>query len=234
MKLYVQKDCTMRRFSTACILMVLIGSISESVWAGGESGSYVAIGRGREPCSVMTIARDERYPQVIAWLAGYLTSFNRWQPETYDITGSRPFDNWGVWIQKYCMMNPDQNISRAAEALVYAFYPSRLTEVPREIVPPASQTAPPTRKQTQNAWNATAPPALVPIVASAPANQATPRRELIRNVQERLQAASFSVGVIDGALGPQTREALRWFQNTNGLRPTGEPDEATLDALGVR
>jgi hypothetical protein len=71
----------------------------------------------------MTIARDERYPQVITWLAGYLTSFNRWQPETYDITGSRPLGDWVVWIQKYCMMNPDQNISRAAEAFVDAFYP---------------------------------------------------------------------------------------------------------------
>ena len=224
----------MRRFSTACILMVLIGSLSESVWAGDESHSYVVIGRGRETCSIMTSTRDERYPEVIAWLAGYLTSFNLWQPETYDIIGSRPLGDWAVWIEKYCRMNPNQKISRAAEAFVDAFYPSRLTEAPREIVPPASQTAPPTRKQTPNAWNATAPPSVVPVAASVPANQATPRRELLRNVQERLQAASFSVGAIDGVLGPQTREALRWFQNTNGLRPTGEPDEATLDALGVR
>jgi hypothetical protein len=223
----------MRRFSTACILMVLICSISESVWAGDESQRYVVIGRGRETCTVMTTASDERYPLVLAWLAGYLTSFNRWQPETYNITGFRPHGDWADWIQKYCRMNPHQHSAGAAEAYVHAFYPSRLTQTPREIVPPASQTAPPTRKQAPNTWNVTAPPAVVP-AASVSANQATPRRELIRTVQERLEAASFSVGAIDGVLGPQTREALRWFQNTNGLRPTGEPDEATLDALGVR
>jgi peptidoglycan hydrolase-like protein with peptidoglycan-binding domain len=53
-------------------------------------------------------------------------------------------------------------------------------------------------------------------------------------VQVRLQAAGFQPGIIDGRLGPQTQSALRWFQNTKGIRATGELDEATLDALGVR
>jgi TPR repeat protein len=63
---------------------------------------------------------------------------------------------------------------------------------------------------------------------------ASPRRALVRQVQERLQAAGFNPGAIDGALGPQTRDALRWFQNTKGLSSAGEIDEKTLDALGVR
>lgn len=62
----------------------------------------------------------------------------------------------------------------------------------------------------------------------------SPRRDLIRQVQERLQGSGFNPGTIDGAIGPQTRDALRWFQNAKGLRPSGEPDEATLDALGLR
>ena len=49
-----------------------------------------------------------------------------------------------------------------------------------------------------------------------PVQTASPRRALIRQVQERLQAAGFNPGVIDGALGPQTRNALRLFQNTAG------------------
>ena len=74
-----------------------------------------------------------------------------------------------------------------------------------------------------------------PQPASSPAPSSTaPRRDLIRQVQERLQAAGFKPGTIDGTMGTQTRDALCWFQNTKGLRPTGEPDEATLDALSVR
>jgi hypothetical protein len=64
--------------------------------------------------------------------------------------------------------------------------------------------------------------------------QASPRHGLVRQVQERLQAAGFNPGAIDGAMGRQTRDALRWFQNTKGLLATGEPDEKTLEALGVR
>ena len=72
------------------------------------------------------------------------------------------------------------------------------------------------------------------LASSASQSSASPRRDLIRQVQQRLLAVGYNPGSIDGALGPQTRDALRWFQNTKGLRPTGEPDEATLDALGVR
>jgi TPR repeat protein len=39
---------------------------------------------------------------------------------------------------------------------------------------------------------------------------------------------------VDGPLGPQTQQALRWFQNARGLLATGDLDGPTLDALGVR
>jgi Putative peptidoglycan binding domain len=71
------------------------------------------------------------------------------------------------------------------------------------------------------------------LAGSTMISSASPRRDLIRPVQERLQTVGFNPGTIDGTMGPQTRDALRGFQNTKGIRPTGEPDEATLDALGV-
>jgi len=61
-----------------------------------------------------------------------------------------------------------------------------------------------------------------------------PQRQRIRQVQERLQAAGFSPGPVDGALGSRTRDALRRYQRAKGLRSTGEPDKATLKALGVQ
>lgn len=66
------------------------------------------------------------------------------------------------------------------------------------------------------------------------ARPASPRRNLILQVQQRLQTAGFNPGPLDGTLGPQTRDALHRFQNTQGLQAIGELDEATLDALGVR
>jgi peptidoglycan hydrolase-like protein with peptidoglycan-binding domain len=59
-------------------------------------------------------------------------------------------------------------------------------------------------------------------------------RARLRQVQERLQAAGFSPGPLDGRLGPQTRAALRRYQQRQGLRATGSPDPQTLKALRIR
>jgi localization factor PodJL len=67
-----------------------------------------------------------------------------------------------------------------------------------------------------------------------PVQTATPHGALIGQVQKRLLAAGFNPCAIDGDWGPQTRNALRSFQNTQGIQATGELDEVTLDALGVR
>jgi len=57
---------------------------------------------------------------------------------------------------------------------------------------------------------------------------------IVLEIQDRLKAAGFDPGRLDGISSPETHDALRAFQNAKGLRPTGEPDEGTLDALGVR
>jgi len=59
-------------------------------------------------------------------------------------------------------------------------------------------------------------------------------RARLRQVQERLQAAGFAPGPLDGRLGPQTRAALRHYQQRKGLRTTGSPDPQTLKALRIR
>ena len=53
----------------------------------------------------------------------------------------------------------------------------------------------------------------------------------IGQAQERLKAAGFNPGPIDGMLGPQTREALRRYQASQGLPATGALDEATRQVL---
>jgi TPR repeat protein len=56
----------------------------------------------------------------------------------------------------------------------------------------------------------------------------------IRRAQERLSALGFAPGPIDGVLGPRMRAALRQFQRTKRLPPTGELDAATWRALEGR
>jgi lipoprotein-anchoring transpeptidase ErfK/SrfK len=53
----------------------------------------------------------------------------------------------------------------------------------------------------------------------------------VARVQILLNQARFSPGIIDGRWGKNTEKAVYWFQEANGLGPTGEVDPRTHDAL---
>ena len=53
----------------------------------------------------------------------------------------------------------------------------------------------------------------------------------LRQVQKALKNQGQDPGPIDGIMGPRTEQALRRFQETNGLEQTGVVDEATKQKL---
>jgi peptidoglycan hydrolase-like protein with peptidoglycan-binding domain len=55
----------------------------------------------------------------------------------------------------------------------------------------------------------------------------------VRDAQQRLEALGHSPGQIDGLMGPQTRDALRAFQQDKSLPATGELDWETRLALSA-
>lgn len=64
-----------------------------------------------------------------------------------------------------------------------------------------------------------------------PAN-AEPTSEDVRTAQQALQSLGYSPGKADGIMGARTKAAFRKFQRKEGLQVTGEPDQATMHALG--
>lgn len=58
-------------------------------------------------------------------------------------------------------------------------------------------------------------------------------RDTVREVQRALNDKGFSAGAPDGIMGPHTEQALRDFQQSQGLGVTGSLDAPTLSALGV-
>ena len=59
------------------------------------------------------------------------------------------------------------------------------------------------------------------------------RGEEVRKIQERLKAWGYYDGNVDGIFGPQTEEAVRYFQSKNGLQVDGIAGPATLAAIGI-
>ncbi|MGH7831993.1 MAG: peptidoglycan-binding domain-containing protein [Candidatus Binatia bacterium] len=55
----------------------------------------------------------------------------------------------------------------------------------------------------------------------------------IKKAQEALKHKGHDPGSIDGVIGPQTRQAIRTFQNASGVKETGRLDPETAEKLGV-
>jgi hypothetical protein len=56
----------------------------------------------------------------------------------------------------------------------------------------------------------------------------------VRAAQVFLTYLGFQPGAIDGIMGPNTRSALREFQQREGVSQTGNADPATLDKLRTK
>ncbi len=55
----------------------------------------------------------------------------------------------------------------------------------------------------------------------------------VTEVQQKLKDWGYYGGAVTGSMTAETREAIRSFQKTNGLRVSGEVDGATANALGI-
>jgi putative peptidoglycan binding protein len=56
---------------------------------------------------------------------------------------------------------------------------------------------------------------------------------MVAAVQQRLGRLGYYHGVVDGIMGPQTRNAIAAFESRNGLIVDGTIDRAVLDRLGL-
>lgn len=57
--------------------------------------------------------------------------------------------------------------------------------------------------------------------------------EIIRKVQQTLNARGYKAGAVNGELGETTRTALRAFQKSENIAVTGRLNSRTLSALGI-
>jgi cell wall-associated NlpC family hydrolase len=70
--------------------------------------------------------------------------------------------------------------------------------------------------------------------ASTPSGEDTSSSTAVTAGASQVRALQRSLGVaVDGIVGPQTRAAIKAFESAHGLPVTGEPDAATLSAVGV-
>ncbi len=57
--------------------------------------------------------------------------------------------------------------------------------------------------------------------------------QVVTEIQTRLKNWGYYSGTVDGLYGSLTEEAVRWFQQKNGLSVDGQVGDQTLAALGI-
>lgn len=138
---------------------------------------------------------------VVSWFMGYMSAFNRAQPDTFDAS---PIVDGGAMMQllvNICAANEEISVESAAFDLLQALSVARVRSQSEVIMAEAREVS-------------------VPL-----------RRETLAALQVRLNDLGFLTGTADGIFGSQTRTAIEAFQADSGLPETGAPDPATILAL---
>lgn len=63
--------------------------------------------------------------------------------------------------------------------------------------------------------------------------QHTMNRDLVKEVQEKLNDRNFTSGKADGIYGPRTSAAIRDYQRSENLQVTGRLNQETLEAMDI-
>jgi len=186
------------------IVLIIAATIAAPSLAADKNGQFFSRGLGARTCQDYVDARAKgaaTYFLYRSWLNGYLSAYNQFAPETYDIAPNATIDGLAAAVHSVCRKNPKQKVWTAAYGLTQALRPKRLF-LKSEIVS-----------------------------ATAGKQSVTLYRTTMMQVQQALKTQGYKVGQPDGIFGNRTRQALAAYQQKHKLPVTGLPDGPTRAKL---
>ena len=194
----------MRRTAWLAALLLAVAPAA----AKDAGGAYAIKGAGQATCADYAAAfagagetGGTALLRYAGWLEGYLTGFNHFQDETYDLAPWQTTELMLAMIAKHCVAHPERSFTDAANALALIFYPDRLD----------------------------AQSDLVRVEANGQA--VFLYRDLLEVVRARLGKLGHPAGAEGDAFGRTYADALKAFQAQRGLTVSGLPDQPTMNAL---
>lgn len=169
--------------------------------ASTREGRFASEEIGMSSCRMYNQAKAKKSPaygNYIAYVEGYLTAANRYEPDTFDLTPWHNSIAFGVILDQHCRNNANDTITAVSQKLVKSMMPLRLTEASRRIE-----------------------------LKEGP-NTTRVYEAILKRAQGELARKGLYKGPSDGRFNPQTKAALLTFQKSAKLDPTGLPDAATM------
>lgn len=183
------------------ILIILTCDLAYSTEA---EKSFAIKGAGAVSCERFVTALSENSTEHVAfasWIDGYITAFNQFQPETFDIA---PWQSTLLLTQslgRHCKKNPTEPFFRAITMMLQALYGKRL------------------QKQSE----------IVKIQSND--KVLFIYKEIVELIQINLNKQNKANIRVDGNFGRNTESELRAFQKQKNIPATGIPDQITLQIL---
>ena len=175
--------------------------LAQGVTAADDKGQFGVRGAGLVKCAVYESEREARsqiYQIVAAWMDGYITGSNQHADDTYDIVSFESTELLAAIVSENCKKNPETPVFAVLRAVIAQTGKNRLRAPSKKV-----EVAVGERKVLLY-------------------------EEVLRRVQQKLAAAGFYQGPIDGTYDAKTRKAMQAYQTSVKLQPTGFPDQATL------
>jgi len=176
-------------------------ALAPGVTAADDKGQFGVRGAGLVKCAVYESEREARsqiYQIVAAWMDGYITGSNQHADDTYDIVSFESTELLAAIVSENCKKNPEAPVFAVLRAVVAQAGKQRLRSPSKKV-----EVAVGERKVLLY-------------------------EEVLRRVQQKLAAAGFYRGPIDGIYNATTQKAMQAYQTSAKLQPTGFPDQVTL------
>ena len=139
------------------------------------------------------------------WLEGYFSAYNQFQQDNYDISPWQTTELLLLLLQRHCKDNPTAKYLDAANAMIKAFYPIRLTAESKIIKIEVGEVS------------------------------SYFYQEILLRAKQRLKFLGYYDGEPNGTTyTDDDTKAFSDYQRKVGLRITGIPDQRTLTNLFLK
>jgi len=182
-------------------------SISFNTLSADSQGKFAVKGAGKHACKDFTKAVSTRttdYYLFGGWIEGFISSYNQFQPQNFDITPWQTTELLLTLLKSHCAKNPDTKFLSATNSLIKTLFPIRLTE-------------------NSNLMS-----------VQVGKSKSYFYQEIITRVKGRLKTMGYLTGDINSTFKQVDAIALEKYQRKIGLTPTGVLDQKTLASLFLK
>ncbi len=104
---------------------------SSYVFPSGSNlaNEFIVKGAGTKTCEDFTVldaSRNLRLGLYAGWVEGYLTAYNAFHADTYDITPFQSTKYLLILLEKHCKKNPNMSFLKSVRLMVHSLYPRRV------------------------------------------------------------------------------------------------------------